>query len=135
MEIYNNTSTHCTTMSIFFLFLFFFFELILSSFLFVILFIDIANIISTIPVSLPQPPIPSLLPCLYEGAPPPANPFIPQHTSIPLPWIVCKRLPSSDVRYAILCYISSWSHVYSFVGGLVRVQMEAGHHDHFQTCE
>jgi hypothetical protein len=25
--------------------------------------------------------------------------------------------------------------VYSFVGGLVRVQMEAGHHDHFQTCE
>ena len=79
--------------------------------------------LSPFPVSLPtrntlsHPPSP----CFYEGVPllpPPCPPFPYTGTSIE---------PSQDQRpllplipdKAILCYICIWSHVYSFVDGLV----------------
>jgi hypothetical protein len=58
------------------------------NFLLVILFIYISNVIllprlpSTSPLSPPSSPF------LYEGAPPPTHPFLPQCSSIPLSWFI-----------------------------------------------
>ena len=91
----------------------------------VILFIYISNVI-------PLPSFPSIsplslliCPCLYEGDP--THTLMPQRPSISLLW-----KPPQDPRgslpmpeKAILCYISSWSHVpshlYSLVGEFVPV--------------
>jgi hypothetical protein len=71
--------------------------------------------LSPLPVSPPQTPYPlSSSPCLYEGAPPPTYPLLPQHSVIPLPWTI---EPPQDqgaplplmYNKAILCYISSYA--------------------------
>ena len=88
------------------------------SFLLVILFIYISNVVSP-----PQSPYPLLLfSRLYEGAPHPPTPASPPGT--PLQWVI---EPSQDqgplLPLVILCYICSWSHrslhIYSLVAGLV----------------
>jgi hypothetical protein len=55
-------------------------------------------------------------PCLYEGAPQPAHPLLPQHSSIPLHWGI-EPLQDQGTSLslmpdkAILCHIFSWGHV------------------------
>jgi hypothetical protein len=84
------------------------------SFLLVILFSDISNVIP-IPSFLSINPLCPPPPCLYEGAPPTAQQLLPQHPSIPLLWVI--KPPQVQgaplplmLDKAILCYISTWSH-------------------------
>jgi hypothetical protein len=67
-------------------------------------------------------------PCFYAGVLPPIHPPTPTSLLlIPLNWgnyqafIGPRTSPPIDAWQAILCYICSWSHVYSFVNGLVPV--------------
>ena len=53
-----------------------------------IVFIYISNVIP-LPSSPPQAPYVLLPPpALYESVPPPTHPFLPQHPSVPLSWVI-----------------------------------------------
>ena len=70
-----------------------------------------------------NPHLPS--PCFYEGIPPPIDPLPPPCPQLPYTWVSIKPaqdqvpLPPLLLDKVLLCYIYSWSHVYSFVDGLV----------------
>jgi hypothetical protein len=94
-------------------------------YLFIFQILQVLSPILSIPSTNPLSPP---LPFLYEGAPPPAHPILPQYPSFPLPWgIEPSQVQGSPLplmpKKAILGYICSWSygslHVYSLVGGLV----------------
>jgi hypothetical protein len=70
-----------------------------------------------------NPPIPSPSPCFYDRVPPPNPPPPTSPPSVPLHWDIYYTFigplhPLMSDK-AILCYICSWSHVYSLVGSLV----------------
>jgi hypothetical protein len=83
--------------------------------------------LSPLPISTPQPPIPSTIPFASKSLLP-HPPVLPHPSSIPL---CCGNKPPQDQGLplplmpdkAILCYICSWSHgslhVYSLVADLV----------------
>jgi hypothetical protein len=94
------------------------FLLLFFSFLLVILFIYISNVIPlpSLPSTSPHPLLPPT--CLHEGAPHPStHPLLLQWPSISLFWVIKPPqdqgapLPALPHK-AILCYISSWSHGY-----------------------
>jgi hypothetical protein len=99
------------------------------SFLLVILFIDISNVIPlpTFHSSSPLSPPPSS--CLYEGTHSHTHPLLPQCPNVHLSW-VNKRPQDQEAPLPIMsdkampCYISSWSQfppipLYSLFGCLV----------------
>jgi hypothetical protein len=81
--------------------------------------------LSPFPISPPQhPPIPFSLLLLHEDTPPCTHPLSLHHPSTPLHWSIklsqYQGLPLPQIPdKAILCYIGSWSHGSSLVGGLV----------------
>jgi hypothetical protein len=98
----------------------------LSCFVLDIFFIYISSVIPFpgFPLS-PKHPTTSSLTCFYEGVPPSTHPPAPTSpSSIPLYWGIYglfkrpRTFPSIDDK-AILCYICSWSHAYSFADSLV----------------
>ena len=71
-------------------------------------------------------------PCFYDGVPPPIYPLLTSHPWFPYTEASIKPsqnqgplLPLMPEK-AILCYICSWSHVYSLVSGLVPGSLGGG---------
>ena len=95
----------------------------LPSFLLVILFIYISNIIPFLCFPSTNPLSFSLSSLLLWGSSathifPPCNPGIPLLWGIKFPQDKRSPLPVMSDK-ALLCYIGSWSHVYFLIGGLV----------------